>query len=428
MLRTSTQSPTRSFMTSPFHRIDFASYFHLSSRPSPCGGIETIRDFSKSTSSLDPTLKLRSPHCSAYPNIFLLDPILSLSYTLHTHEKNSNPKAIMSQFDQPLVSVITPVFNGEKYLEECIRSVLAQTYQNFEYIIVNNCSTDRSLEIAQRYALQDGRVRIHDNTTFLTSLQNHNHSLKLMSADSKYCKFIHADDWLFPECIEAMVMLAEANPSVGIVSSYRLQETQVVPYGIHYSQSVIPGRSRAQEYLLGGWYTLGTPSSVMFINDLVRKYERFFNEAHPGADIEACLELLQHSDFGFVHHILTFSRVHPGSITSQISSVSMDISIFAHLFNKYGKIYLDAERYERGMKEVMDDYYRLLGRRVPDLGNKKFWEYHKISLKSLGHSLNWPRVLFSFLAQAFWRIIDCRKNLYHLLKLFRKQDRLIAQR
>jgi glycosyltransferase involved in cell wall biosynthesis len=49
----------------------------------------------------------------------------------------------------PLVSILTPVYNGEKYLAECIRSVLAQTYQNWEYTIVNNCSTDKTLEIAK---------------------------------------------------------------------------------------------------------------------------------------------------------------------------------------------------------------------------------------------------------------------------------------
>ena len=55
----------------------------------------------------------------------------------------------MSPMEQPLVSVLTPVYNGEPYLGECIESVLNQTYQNFEYIIVNNCSKDRTLEIAR---------------------------------------------------------------------------------------------------------------------------------------------------------------------------------------------------------------------------------------------------------------------------------------
>ena len=56
----------------------------------------------------------------------------------------------MSDKNLPFVSVVTPVYNGEKYLNECIECVLSQTYKNFEYIIQNNASTDRTLEIAHK--------------------------------------------------------------------------------------------------------------------------------------------------------------------------------------------------------------------------------------------------------------------------------------
>ena len=61
----------------------------------------------------------------------------------------------MSPAASPLVSIVTPVYNGEAYLEECIESVLAQTYTHWEYIIVNNCSTDNTLDIARRYESKD---------------------------------------------------------------------------------------------------------------------------------------------------------------------------------------------------------------------------------------------------------------------------------
>src|SRR5712692_9727325 len=97
------------------------------------------------------------------------------------------PKAkSMDLQTQPLVSVVTPVYNGEKYLAECIESILAQTYQNWEYIIVNNCSTDRSLEIAQGYAKKDARIRIYNNQEFVGMIQNHNIALGQISSESKY--------------------------------------------------------------------------------------------------------------------------------------------------------------------------------------------------------------------------------------------------
>src|SRR6476660_9156223 len=123
---------------------------------------------------------------------------------------------------QPLVSVLTPVYNGEQYLAECIDSVLAQTYQNWEYCIVNNCSTDRTLDIAQKYADKDKRIRIHNNTTFVGCDANGNIAFRQISPNSKYCKVVHADDWLFSDCIMQMVELAEANPNVAIVGAYAL--------------------------------------------------------------------------------------------------------------------------------------------------------------------------------------------------------------
>src|SRR5208282_3602640 len=124
--------------------------------------------------------------------------------------------------EEPLVSVVTPVYNGEDFLAECIESVLGQTYKHFEYIIVNNCSKDRTLEIALKFARRDSRVRVHSNGEFVGVIENHNIAFRLIAADSKYCKVVCADDWLFPECIARMVGVAEANPSVGIVSSYQL--------------------------------------------------------------------------------------------------------------------------------------------------------------------------------------------------------------
>src|SRR5919197_1394474 len=140
---------------------------------------------------------------------------------------------------QPLVSVVTPVYNGEKYLAECIESVLVQTYQNWEYIIVNNCSTDRSLEIAQTYAQHDARIRIYNNREFVTVIQNHNIAFRQISPQSFCCKILHADDWLFPECIRLMVKVAKANPSVGIVGSYSLYDVRVECDRLPYPSTVV---------------------------------------------------------------------------------------------------------------------------------------------------------------------------------------------
>lgn len=61
------------------------------------------------------------------------------------------------------ISVIIPIYNVEKYIERCIKSILGQSLQDFELIIVNDCTPDSSMDIVNRYAQQDSRIRIYEN-------------------------------------------------------------------------------------------------------------------------------------------------------------------------------------------------------------------------------------------------------------------------
>ena len=209
-------------------------------------------------------------------------------------------------YSSPLVSVVTPVYNSEQYLAECIESVLAQTYTNWEYVIINNCSADHSLEIMRFYARRDGRIRLHNNTQFLSQLQNLNHTFRQISPESKYCKVVHADDWLFPECIDQMVQVAEANPSVGIVSAYRLEEDYVDLNGLPYPSTVVPGQEICRLCLLDNLRVFGSPTSLLIRSDIIRSRETFYKESLLHADTEACFDILQDHDFGFVHRLSLF--------------------------------------------------------------------------------------------------------------------------
>jgi len=96
----------------------------------------------------------------------------------------------MNEKQHPLVTILTPVYNGEPFLAECIESVFNQTYRKFEYIIVNNRSKDRTLEIASAYARKDPRVRVHDNEKFVGVIANHNIAFSLTSQKAKYVKVV----------------------------------------------------------------------------------------------------------------------------------------------------------------------------------------------------------------------------------------------
>ena len=293
----------------------------------------------------------------------------------------------MDHRSQPLVSVVTPVYNTGKYLAECAESILAQTYENWEYVIVNNGSTDDSLEIAQRYAQQDARIRIHDNAEFLSQMQNWNHALRQISPDSKYCKVVHADDWLFPECISAMVTLAEAHPSVGIVGAYRLDETQVNLDGLPYPSVVTPGREICRSTLLGDLYVFGSPTSLLIRSDFIQGSNAFYDEHVIQADKKVCLDILQSSDFGFVHQVLTYTRRHNESITSLIHRLDTRRLGRLNYLAEYGPVFLDAQEYNERWERALESHYRFLAQSVFERRGKEFWHYHKDGLEKLGHPL-----------------------------------------
>src|SRR5438552_9912488 len=225
----------------------------------------------------------------------------------------------------PLVSIVTPVYNNADHLEECIESVLAQTYVNWDYTIVDNCSSDGSAEIARRFAEKEPRIRVRENKRFLRALENHNAALRYISPTSKYCKVVFGDDWIFPECLEKMVALAEAHPSVGLVGAYGLEGDRIICAGLPYTSPVVDGREICRRHLLDKLYLFGSANSVLYRADLLRRDERFYNEANIHADTEACFALLVASDFGFVHQVLAFTRVRAGSETARSLDLHTDL-------------------------------------------------------------------------------------------------------
>lgn len=307
---------------------------------------------------------------------------------------------------QPLVSVITPVYNCEKYIAECIESVLAQTYTNWEYIIVNNCSTDRTLEIAQKYARKDSRISIYNNKDFLSVIQNHNHAFQKISLESKYCKVVQADDWLFPECIEKMVGIAESNPTVGIVGSYRLEETKVSCDGLSYPSTVVSGKEICRSSLLGGPYIFGSPTTLLIRSDLIRSHKYFYNEKNLHADVEACYAVLKDYDFGFVHQVLSFTRRHNETETTFAKRLNTYILGDLIILKKYGPIYLNNEEYEKLLKKEIKNYYRKLAKDILKKREKKIWNYHKKGLKELGYSLNLIKILGASIIVLYNKVLE----------------------
>jgi glycosyltransferase involved in cell wall biosynthesis len=304
----------------------------------------------------------------------------------------------------PLISVVTPVYNGGRYLGECIESVIDQTYENWEYVLVDNCSTDDTPEIAKRYAERDARIRVVSNAQLLPMLQNWNRAMKEISAESAFCKVLHADDMMTPDCLERMVAVGVAHPSVGIVSSYRLSGTEVdldgaVPWGVE----VVPGREICRLTLLDGHYVFGSPSSLLIRSDLIRERPRFYNEENLHADTEVCFDILLTADLGFVHQVLTYTRRHRDAVTWEAGRLNTYIGGWLRVMLLYGPFYLTPDERERRLGWWLRRYAVFLGKAVVQgkFRERKFREVHGTTLARLGRSLSLADLARACLSEPF---------------------------
>jgi glycosyltransferase involved in cell wall biosynthesis len=320
----------------------------------------------------------------------------------------------MSIVSQPLVSIVTPVYNGAEYIAECIESVLAQTYRNWNYVIVDNCSTDDTVAVARSYAAKDSRIHVTENQQFLRAVQNHNNALKKISAESKYCKVVFADDWLFPECLERMVAVAEENPSVGLVGAYCLEGTRVICAGLPYTDRIVSGRDICRKHLLDQLYVWGTATNLLYRSDLVRGDDAFFNERNIHADTEVCFRLLKNCDFGFVHQVLTFTRVRQKSLSAMSKDLSTHYAGALRYIQAYGRDYLTEEEFKTCFTNHVAAYYRFLAKSKFTRRDIKFWDYHKAKLIEEGVGWNRTRLagaLFSVTLSALLNPRDLIKNI-----------------
>jgi len=319
--------------------------------------------------------------------------------------------------NEPIVCVVTPFYNTCDFLAECIESVLRQTYDNWVYVLINNCSTDGSAEIAAEYASRfPEKIHLLHNDAFLSQVQNYNHALSCISPDSKYCKVVQADDWLFEDCIRSMVEVAETHPSVGIVSAYELEGDEVRLDGLPYPSTIVPGRQAARFYFLRGKYLFGTPTSLLLRSQLVRSRQPFYDERYaPFEDGHACFDLLREWDLGFVHQVLTFSRRDNASILASVRPFGIERFLRFSMLVVHGTDYLSPEEYTRCLSNTSREYLFFLAQIAcaRKRASREFWKFHRDGLASINYSLGWrllwkwlPLALVQKIWDAFWAILN----------------------
>jgi glycosyltransferase involved in cell wall biosynthesis len=313
-----------------------------------------------------------------------------------------------SRTAEPLVSVVTPFYNSGRHLSQCIESVLAQTYHNWEHLLINNCSCDDSLDIAMSYAKYDSRIRVVDCDIFLNQVQNYNRALKYISEGSQYTKVVQADDWIFAECISEMVDVAERNQRVAVVGAYALEGGANTLWldGLPTLDNVFCGNDICKSILMGGPYVFGTPTSTLIRSELIRARSAFYSESSLFEDADVCFELLNNRDFGFVHKVLTVTRRDNQSIMTKQREFYPTLLFNVVSVARYGKVFLTDDEFRRRSKEVRWRYFRFLGESALSRRDSEFWCFQAEGLATIGERINWA-TLASYVVLA---VIDLTFN------------------
>lgn len=209
-----------------------------------------------------------------------------------------------------------PVFNGEKYLRESIGSILNQTYSDFELIISDNASTDRTQEICKEYAHKDKRIKYYRNKQNLGGPKNYNRVFELSS--SEYFKWAAYDDVLAPDYLRRCIDVLDNDSSVVGCHCRTGRIDQNGNFLGYYNEDLLKNISSPKPHerfrdLMGLYYTT-TPFHAVYRANLFAKSQ--LHGSYIGADRNLVAELSLMGRIYEIPECLFFWREHPDSYTS----------------------------------------------------------------------------------------------------------------
>jgi glycosyltransferase involved in cell wall biosynthesis len=251
-----------------------------------------------------------------------------------------------------VVSVCIPTYQGAEFLAACIASVLNQSFREFELIIVDDCSTDDTVQVAQRF--DDSRIRLYRSSTNGGAEANWNTCLGY--ARGKYIKFLPQDDLLSPDCLSSQVMVLEADVAQELALVF-CSRTVIDAGGKAYMTRGLPkrfgGRIPSQELIRrtvrAGTNVIGEPGAVLFRRVASSRVGRFDGSLGYVIDLDFWARLLSHGDAWYLPAPLASFRVSRASW-----SVSIGRGQIADVISFLGRLKND-ERY------LVKDYEFLLG-------------------------------------------------------------------
>lgn len=189
------------------------------------------------------------------------------------------------EIEKEKVSIIVPMYNAEKFIGKTIESVLAQTYQNWEMLIMNDVSTDNSLAIVSVYAKKDERIKIVNTEKNVGVVKGRNFLIDL--ASGKYIAFLDADDYWHNEKLEKQIkFMKEKNASISCTEYTRVKENEEKINDVIIKENIFYNDMLKNNYL----------GCLTVIYDTEKIGKKYFKELEKNEDYVLWLEIVKDVD------------------------------------------------------------------------------------------------------------------------------------
>lgn len=232
-----------------------------------------------------------------------------------------------------MVSLLVPTFNSAPFVGECIKSVLGQTFENLEILVIDDCSTDGTYEAVQQVVDGDPRVTVLRNEHNLGNRGNFERCLA--AATAPLVKFVCGDDVLAPEAVDRMVRLIADRPDMALVTSHRRRIDELGnalpdvsgPISLGADDSVVDGFAAGNLLLSRCFNWIGEPTTVLFRRDLLPVGDLYhLGSAAPARNLDVVwwLKIAAGYRIGVITDTLSAFRIHAGQ-QSQQSSIMPDL-------------------------------------------------------------------------------------------------------
>lgn len=235
--------------------------------------------------------------------------------------------------NNPRVTVLMPVYNGEKYLREAIESILRQTFTDFEFLIINDGSTDKSVEIIESY--KDTRIRLVNNEKNIKLIATLNKGIEL--ARGEYIARMDCDDISLPNRLEKQVVFMDSHPDVGVCGTW----AKVIDENGHIKRAIKTLTGKSIKKLC--WRPSPFIHSTVMIRTALLRKNRYCEDFRHAEDYELWLRLFDKTTFFNIKDYLLYYRMHTENVSSSNRELQLMNSYRAFLnFTGENKISYEA--------------------------------------------------------------------------------------